>query len=189
MAKEYSLQGYQVAFCSPTANSYAYFDSSGGISAGSRTLARRVLTETGSSNMHESTVSLEGFHRSEGKWLPEANPRPLKVEQVPFSSQLLPPFSENSTGGSSQRLLDGEDRPQGCVLAHSGQRGIPEIPGLPLEGENILLHSSSLWSLPGSGHISRDDLLPTTNLSGKGNLLSRLPRRHHRLSYAQRRVP
>ena len=138
----------------------------------SRGSSKTVPVSGSHKGMFISPLLIKSLYCSQAKRKRKVNLGSVQAKCLPGSSKFLSPFPQNPEGGSSSRLLDGEDRPDRRLSSCACKSGVSKISGFPLEEQNLCLHLPSLHPVSGAGSFSRSNELPFAPLQSSGNLMS-----------------
>ena len=79
----------------------------------------------------------------------------------------------------SEKRLDGQDRPKGCVFLRANEPKLATVPVFPMEGQDIQISRTPVWLGPSTPPIHQDHESPSRAFETVGNQNNDLSRRHH----------
>ena len=106
------------------------------------------------------------------------NPEFKATEQTCSIYALQDGIHQRSEGASPKRLLDGQDRPEECLLAPTHLGGAQEITEIQMERDIIPNEDPPIWISTGTSHIHQSDENPSGTPETTRSDVGDLPRRH-----------
>ena len=131
-----------------------------------------------SSPTEQEPGGVKHIHQTQEGRETEDHNKPQTIEQThrvcPFQNGII----ETSSKSPSPGRLDGQNRPQGCLLQHTDRGELPGAPVLRLGRETLQVPSSPLRTWPSPSGILKVNESPHIPAEETGDSNHHLPRRH-----------
>ena len=142
------------------------------------TLSSKIFeTRSYSQSERSEMFLLPHFRCSQIKWRVPDDFKPVKAQSPSENSQISVSKPQCTEEDSSQKCMDGQVRPQGCILTHSSSSSVPTLPGLHVRRRPILFQGTTVRPFIGPLHFFKNGCLSHRSSPEERDKYNRLFRR------------